>query len=407
MCTSLVSNVILYNSSHYSALPGALICQPACLLSLPSSVEVEDPWLNGGSGIGSGSSSIKAALGEYFERRHFYMEVKPDVVGDINHTLSRLEAGKFIYAFSQTNESNLTSAQLAKHSYNLTEVLRVSDFSCCHIPTACVSLNYNKVESENSIYPLRDTCGCSFHYRFEDAAFGSIKEYLERQFLARFWLTKECTRLVLESDIKIALSESRAQTLYDALCKSGEITVIDISDHDYPGACLLAVYGQKDNKRHVRYCAGMSYAETLSSALEKSIYELWQTYRFIDLFRATESDVEEVKDSYLKYFLSCNTYGTYKEITSVNFRGSDTSESSLEFNLSGLLAALKSQRIDGYLYVNSLVMQSGLYFFCKFVSPDLFLHMNNSRGINFRNKYSEKFMGQIFSERKKIMVPFP
>ena len=151
----------------------------------------------------------------------------------------------------------------------------------------------------------------------------------------------------------------------------------------------------------------MSYAETLSSALEKSIYELWQTYRFIDLFRATEGDVEEVKDSYLKYFLSCNIYGTYKEITSVNFRGSDTSESSLEFNLSGLLAALKSQRIDGYLYVNSLVMQSGLYFFCKFVSPDLFLHMNNSRGINFRNKYSERFMGQIFSERKKIMVPFP
>ena len=399
--------MILYNSSYYSTLPGALICQPACLQSLPSSVEVEDPWLNGGSGIGNGSSSIKTALGEYFERRHFYMEVKPDVVGGINHSLTNLESGKFIYAFSQTNESNLTSVQLARHSYNLTEVLRVSNFSYCHIPTACVSLNYNGIESENTIYPLRDTCGCSFHYRFEDAAFGAIKEYLERQFLARFWLTKECSRLVFESDIKMALSESRAQTLYDALCKSGEITVIDISDCDYPGTCLLAVYGQKDNKRHVQYCAGMSYAETLGSALEKSIYELWQTYRFIDLFRATESDVEEVKDSYLKYFLSCNTYGTYKEITSVKFRVSDTSGSLLEFSLSGLLAALKIQRIDGYLYVNSLVMQGDLYFFCKFVSPDLFLHMNNSRGINFRNKYSEKFMGRILSERTKIMVPFP
>ncbi|WP_085718808.1 YcaO-like family protein [Pseudomonas sp. B28(2017)] len=399
--------MILYNSSHYSTLPGALICQPACLLSLPSSVEVEDPWLNGGSGIGSGTSSIKAGLGEYFERRHFYMEVKPDVVGGINHSLTRLEAGKFIYAFSQTNEGNLTSAQLAKHSYNLTEVLRVSDFSYCHIPTACISLNYNKIESENVIYPLRDTCGCSFHYQFENAAFGSIKEYLERQFLARFWLTKECARLVLESDIKIVLSESRAQALYGALCKSGEITVIDISDNDYPGICLLAVYGQKDNRRHVRYCAGMSYAETLSSALEKSIYELWQTYRFIDLFRATESNLEKVKDSYLKYFLSCNSYGVYKEITSVRFRCSDVLESSFEFSLSGLLAVLKSQRIDGYLYVSSLAMQGGLYFFCKYVSPDLFLHMNNSRAINFRNRYSEKFMAQILSERKKIMVPFP
>ncbi|VVO65117.1 hypothetical protein PS854_00993 [Pseudomonas fluorescens] len=335
------------------------------------------------------------------------MEVRSDVVGDITYTLSGLEAGEFIYAFSQTNESGLTSAQLAKKSYSLTEVLRVSDFSYCHIPTACISLNYNKIESENLVYPLRDTCGCCFHYRFEGAAFGSIKEYLERQFLARFWLTKECTRLVFEPDIKMALSESRAYPLYDALCKSGEITVIDITDYDYPGVCLLAVYGQKDNKRHVRYCAGMSYAETLSTALEKSIYELWQTYRFIDLFQATEGDVEEVKDSYLRYFLSCNTYGTYKEITSVRFRGSNTSESSLEFNLSGLLAALKSQRIDGYLYVDSLVMESSLYFYCKYVSPNLFLHMNNSRGINFHNKYSERFMGQVFSERKKIMVPFP
>ena len=399
--------MILYNSSYYSSLPGALICQPACLLSLPFSVEVEDPWLNGGSGIGSGSSSIKTALGEYFERRHFYMEVKSDVVGDINHSLTRLEAGKFIYAFSQTNEGNLTSAQLAKHSYNLTEVLRVSDFSCCHIPTACISLNYHKIESENAIYPLRDTCGCSFHYRFEDAVFGSIKEYLERQFLARFWLTKECVRLVLESDIKVLLSKSRVRMLYDALCKSGEITIIDISDPDYPGSCLLAVYGQKDRKRHVRYCAGMSYAETQSAALEKSIHELWQTYRFIDLFRATESDVEEVEDSYLKYFLNCNTYGTYKEIVSVKSRGFDTSESSLDFSLSGLLATLKSQQIDGYLYINSLVMHGDSYFFCKFVSPDLFLHMNNSRGINFRNKYSENFSSQILSDRKKIMVPFP
>jgi len=399
--------VILYNSSYYSSLPGALICQPACLLSLPFSVEVEDPWLNGGSGIGSGSSSIKTALGEYFERRHFYMEVKSDVVGDINHSLTRLEAGKFIYAFSQTNEGNLTSAQLAKHSYNLTEVLRVSDFSCCHIPTACISLNYHKIESENAIYPLRDTCGCSFHYRFEDAVFGSIKEYLERQFLARFWLTKECVRLVLESDIKVLLSKSRVRMLYDALCKSGEITIIDIPDPDYPGSCLLAVYGQKDRKRHVRYCAGMSYAETQSAALEKSIHELWQTYRFIDLFRATESDVEEVEDSYLKYFLNCNTYGTYKEIVSVKSRGFDTSESSLDFSLSGLLATLKSQQIDGYLYINSLVMHGDSYFFCKFVSPDLFLHMNNSRGINFRNKYSENFSSQILSDRKKIMVPFP
>jgi hypothetical protein len=364
--------MIIYNSSPYPTLPGALICQPACLLSFPSSVEATDPWLNGGSGIGSGSSSVKAAFGEYFERRHFYMEVTADVISRIDHSLTSLEAGNFIHAFSQTNVSNLTSESLAGHSYNMTKVLRVSDFSYCHIPTACISLNFHKIESENSIYPLRDTCGCSFHDRFEEAAFGSIKEYLERQFLTRFWLTKECQRVLSASEINHGLGRSAALALYIALVESGEVSVIDISDSDYPGSCLLVVYGQKDSKRHVRYCAGMSYAGTLGAALEKSVFELWQTFRFIDLFQAAESDIKTVEDSYLKYFLSCNNYETYVEITSVRLRHSTTSGESLSFNLPGLLAALKSEGVNGYLYVNHLTLQDCLYFFCKFVSPDFF-----------------------------------
>lgn len=399
--------MILYNSICESVLPGALICQPSCLVSFPSSVEVEDSWLNGGSGIGDGSSSIKAALGEYFEKRHFYMEVMSNVVGNINHSLTRVEAEKFIEAFSQTNENDLTSAQLFSHSYNLTKVYRASDFSVCHIPTACISLNYHKIESESSIYPLRDTCGCSFHWCFEEAGFGAIKEYLERQFLARFWLTRKCQGLITSENVLEALCESRAKTLYQALHKSGELVVIDISDADYPGSCILTVYGQKNRKRHVQYCAGMSYAKTRAAAIEKSIYELWQTYRFVDLFLATERDIDEVKDPYLKHFLNCNTYDTYKEIIRIDPCSMFASESCPVFSFSGLLATLKAQQVDGYLYVDSLSINNDSYFFCKFVSPDFFLHMNNSRGINTRNKYSQIFSAQIVAERKNMMVPFP
>ncbi|MDD2102400.1 YcaO-like family protein [Pseudomonas putida] len=399
--------MILNNSSHYSILPGTLICQPSCVLSFPSSVEVEDSWLNGGSGVGDGSSSIKAAIGEYFERRHFYMEVMPNVVGNINHSLTSVEAEKFVFAFSQTNDNDLTSAQLFSHSYNLTKVSRTSDFSICHIPTACISLNYHKIESENPIYPLRDTCGCSFHWCFESASFGAIKESLERQFLSRFWLTRECRSLIADQNVKEALFGSGAKSLYEALNKSGELSVMDISDPDYPGFCILTVYGQNNKQRHVQYCAGMSYAKTLAGALEKSIYELWQTYRFIDLFRATERDIGEVKDPYLKHFLNCNTYDTYEEITRIKLRGMAITESRFDFSLSGLLAALKVRRIDGYLYVNSLILNDNIYFFCKFVSPDFFLHMNNSKGINTHNKYSQGFVDQMVVERKNIMVPFP
>ncbi len=277
----------IYNPHHYSALPGALICQPACVLSFPPSVEVEDPWSNGGSGIGTGSSALKTALGEYFERRHFYMEIMPDLVGRLDHTLTKEETNKFTHAFSQTSNNGLSADQIKTHEFNLTQVCRISDFSTCHIPSACISLSFHGIESENSIYPLRDTCGCSFHWSAEHALMGSIKEHLERQFLAKFWLTKQCSHLLDQHEIKTELKSSGARRLYDALYQSGEVSIIDISDPDYPGVCLLTVYGQKNKKRHIQYCAGMSYSETRSIALEKSIYELWQTYRFIDLFRAT------------------------------------------------------------------------------------------------------------------------
>ncbi len=68
---------------------------------------------------------------------------------------------------------------------------------------------------------------------------------------------------------------------------------------------------------------------------------------------------------------------------------------------------LKARNIDGYFYVNSTDISGELYFFCKFVSPDMFLHMNNSEGINLVNKYSRSFTGEIIDLRRRVMVPFP
>jgi hypothetical protein len=61
----------IYNQNNYSSLPNSIIYQPSCLTSMPMSAETDDSWGNGGSGIGAGSEAIRAALGEYFERRHF------------------------------------------------------------------------------------------------------------------------------------------------------------------------------------------------------------------------------------------------------------------------------------------------------------------------------------------------
>ncbi|PRA53260.1 MULTISPECIES: YcaO-like family protein [Pseudomonas] len=399
--------MILYNSSRFSTLPGAMVFQPSCLLSFPSSVEVGDLWLNGGCGIGNGSSSIKAGLGEYFERRHFYMEVNADVRGTLSYSLTSEEVEGFVGAFSQTNESGLKKSEIFGHVFNLTRAYRASNFTECHIPTACVSLNYNNIESENFIYPLRDTCGCSFHWRFSDAIFGALKECLERQFLAKFWLTKDCVRIVPIPEAKASLKESGSSALLEALDKSGEVTIIDISDYGFPGVCLLTVYGQKNIGRHVQYCAGMSYAKNQLEAMEKSLYELWQTYRFVDLFHATKGRMEDIEDSYLRYFLSCNSYSVYEEIIDVKKKSECSSVSSDGFDWCGLLGVLKARNIDGFFYVNSTDISGELYFFCKFVSPDMFLHMNNSEGINLVNKYSRSFTGEIIDLRRRVMVPFP
>lgn len=90
--------------------------------------------------------------------------------------------------------------------------------------------------------------------------------------------------------------------LYHALLAAGKLSVFDISDSRFPGVCILVVYGQNRPHHNVNYCAGMSYASTESEALEKALLELWQTYRFMDLFGAVDSDISKVEDPYLRYF---------------------------------------------------------------------------------------------------------
>lgn len=184
--------------------------------------------------------------------------------------------------------------------------------------------------------------------------------------------------------------------------------MFDISDARFPGVCILVVYGQSKENHHVNYCAGMSYSATVSDALEKSILELWQTYRFMDLFKSVDSDEKRIEDYYLRYFLECNLYKTYQEIIDVQVvADGKRSVSPVEFTLPGFLSALNEQGVLGYFYVRRSMVNGVGCVFSKYVSPDLFLHMNNSQNINLSNKYSKEFAGAILPSRLEKMVPFP
>lgn len=388
-------------------LPEEMLIQPPCIFDFPFSVEVGGQWNAMGSGIGNSSGAMSTALGEYFERRHFYLEVLPDYASSLEQCLKPTEVDKFIKAFNQTAVLNENLSNLAHKQFNMNSVVRLSDLTQCAIPTICISLAYHGNGNDNNIYPSRDTCGCSFHRSAEAAIFGSIKELLERQFLTRFWLTRQCIELLDPDKIINIISITPARNLYKALLKSGDITIIDISDINYPGVCLLAVYGNDDPDRNVHYCAGMSYAKNLTSALEKSILELWQTFRFMNLFRVFKRNPESLQDSYIRHFMNCDTYNTFEEITS-NIQCSYLSNSkTLDFNLKGMTQTLRDQNIEGYLYIKNTLIDNLEHTFCKFVCPSLFMHMDNSQNINLDNDYSSPFLTFIDKNRRDEMVPFP
>ena len=398
----------LINAMQKPDLPGRLLLQPAALVALPNSVEVSDAFSVNGSGVGGGSNSIKIGLGEYFERRHFYREVLSRKLGFLSESLTPEEVEGFKGAFVQTCSKNISARTFEERKIYLSKVVRSWDFSTCFIPTVCISLSSVGLESDTYLYPLRDTCGCSFHWRTDVSFLGAIKEYLERQFLLKFWLTSACLSRVSKTQVLDLLMRRDARYLYSALVASGEVSAFDISDYKFPGACILVVYGQPREGHNVKYCAGMSYATDVASALEKSILELWQTYRFMDLFKTIDSDEERVEDSYLRYFLSCNSYETYQDVTDVQIDAKGQEKTSnVSFTLAGILSVLKGENISGYFYSKAAKVNGLDCVFSKYVSPDLFLHMNSAQNINLINKYSKGFECQMLSTRLKRMVPFP
>lgn len=78
-----------------------------------------------------------------------------------------------------------------------------------------------------------------------------------------------------------------------------------------------------------------------------------------------------------------------------------------DFTLEGLLQALGDLNISGYFYTRLMSVNANPCVFSKFISPQLFMHMDNSKNINSRNCYSRGFRRQIIVARQCRMVPFP
>ncbi|MHC6224735.1 YcaO-like family protein [Pseudomonas sp. X10] len=363
-------------------------------------------WHTYGSSSGWSSNIINSASGEHLERKHFYLDITVNEINTLNSGLKPEEASIFSDAFSQTASSKYLPA-IEKHHFELTNAYRISDYSECKIPTACLSINPSRNTTDNQFYPIRDTCGCCAHTSVEKAILGSLKESLERQFLLKFWLTKIATAKIDNETAFNALQHSPTKELIKELAKTGNICILDLTDNRFPGTCILLCYGNDtDISSPIKYCTGMAYFDDLTTALEKAVIELWQTYRFMYSFTTRGKLISDIEDPYLKHFLSCNSYETYIDISHSIATGNRQAEPK-SLSIQRIIESIKKIKLDGYLYLSHLQTHHSTSYFCKYVSPNIFLHMNNSSNFNLKNKYSQDFLHAILPEQQKTMVPFP
>lgn len=303
-----------YNEIHHPTFADFLLIRPNAVRHLPHSIECGSHWRTYGSSSGWSSDIRYSALGEHFERKHFYLDIPVHDTNMLGAGLTTEERKEFTEAFSQTSMSSM-HASLQSHCFDRTTVYRVIDFTPCKVPTVCLSISECRSQIDNCFYPIRDTCGCSAHTTIDNAVLGALKETLERQFLLRFWLTKTCPGRIEFNEACNTLTGSASLALFQELKKSGDLCMLDLTDERFPGSCILLCYGNRDDNAQVKFCAGMAYADTSRAALEKSIVELWQTFRFMQSIDSEHEIKNTLQDPYLKHFLCCNHYDTYEEIS--------------------------------------------------------------------------------------------
>ncbi|WP_336335972.1 YcaO-like family protein [Pseudomonas putida] len=398
-----------YNEIHTLEFADFELHRPSAVSHFPHSVECGSRWQTYGSSSGWSSSVTSSAIGEQFERKHFYLDVPVHDRNKLGKGLTPDELEAFANAFSQTTMTD-RKKPLNSHNFDRTNVYRITDLTKCAIPTALISITPCRNPIDNEFYPIRDTCGCSVHVTVDRAVLGALKEAMERQFLLRFWLTKTCTGKIKYRDACSALSNRPSLSLFKEIEKTGDLCILNLTDERFPGCCILLCYGNRGEKdQHVRYCAGMAYSDNLSSALEKSVIELWQTFRFMHSFYLRDKALSDIEDPYLKNFLKNNLHETYTDITTCieSSQNENNAANTLPLTSAALIARLRELQFDGYLYLSSTHSTKRSLHYCKYISPHLFLHMNNASHLNIQNSYSNQFQKQIIPQQLNRMVPFP
>ena len=381
--------------------PSNFVIEPPINAAIPATSWALDDFGLSSSGIGWGFNGPLANMGEFFERRHFRNSVVSQKNCRLENALPEVECMEWFRAFIQT--SGATSQEISTHQFPMTLVHKL-DGTQSYIPTASIRLSRTAGHVHDDFYPFRDTSGCSLHISAEKSALGAVREQIERQSLLVFWLTRAAgTRIA--NDLVSSILESVTE-LRRKLSRQGQLDVFDITLPGFPGFTILIIYtgGQKSM---VKYCPGISYDLDIRSAMVKAFLELWQSYTFLVAMKSKGGDESSVTDRYHKYFLECNT----PEVAALMCGGDrfvySDRDIALRFSANDVWRHLAKTTPISYLYSVKEQVGPHSFYASKFLSPSLFLHMDNANGNNLDNKLSKDHRLEFIPERIGMMVPFP
>lgn len=390
-------------SNLMSAWPATMVMSPKLNRNMPAFSQVWDyERVTPASAAGETMKSIQGAIGEYFERRHFFNEIVAGPEKTLYEMMPPEAAGAFTEALLQTSSKG--ESRVKNHQFKTVRAYNLFSLDKIEIPAVLVALDNITAAQDLEFYPDRDTCGCSFHGNLENAVEGALYEFMERQSLLLYWLSG---RANFEISHDIVSGVSFVDEILCSLRAEGELRIFDITLPGAPGHAVLTLYGTKAKNSEIKYSTGLSYSENLRKALSKSVTELWQSYICLHNFINGGYTDADIIDSYQRHFLSCNSYDTYLDLcenTTLKNSGLVSDLDVITTNLD-IYSYLEKISDNIFVYYARERVREGLVWYTKILSPDFFLHMNGSGSLNFSNKIYQQGVGLV--QRESVMVPFP
>ncbi|QHM74896.1 hypothetical protein C7M52_00840 [Mixta theicola] len=386
-------------SNIMSSWPASIVMSPKLSRLTPSIAQIWDyERISPASAVGSSLKSLQGAIGEYLERKHFFNEIVPASQKKIVDMMPESWAQAFIKVLKQTSAEDEDA--IKRHTFNASHVVNMFTLEKAEIPTIFITLENVSVREDCRFYPFRDTCGCSCHVDFHQAVNGSLGELLERQALLIYWLTG-----VAKEEIRLTTSTANEYIgeLIRNLRTEGSLTVLDITLPGAPGYVILSLYGTHKKGNSIQYGAGLSYSMNKEKAVEKSLIELWQSYICMHNFIIGDYEEEELIDRYQIHFMKCNKYETYRALLdSTTFHQHKVSTTPRYKTVVDYFRHLTPHL---FLYCAREKTPTGMLWYTKALSPDLFMHMDNSSPVNLNNSLYTQGTG--LAGRERVMVPFP